>query len=254
MTAALLSVERPLVHVALVTLMRPESRNALTMDMQRALDAELQALAVDEEVRVVVLTGAGDKAFSAGYDIREMQAWNADQFQVAQLRRETWLWNVANYPKPLIGAINGAAHGAGAIIATALDIRVGGESTEFRFTAASYGGANNTWQLPLLVGLGKAKEFVMTARRIAAAEALQSGLLNHVVPDAQLRDKALELAAQIAAHPPEGVCWSKALMHSHVGRAYEARFRAENAVMNNELLPPPPAEIFGNFPKSGSSH
>jgi len=248
-----LLLETPADGVAMVTLDRPQSRNALNLEMQGELDAVLRELATDDGVRAVVLTGAGDKAFSAGYDIHEMQTWSGDTLLLNQLRRESWLWNVATHPKPLIGAINGFAHGAGAIIATALDIRVGVGSAEFRFTAASYGGANNTWQLPQVVGWAKAKEFLMTARRINAQEALQAGLLNHVVSEAEVRGKAIEIASQIAAHPPEGVRWHKALLHSHLGRGYEERYRAENAVMNNELRPRPPAEVFAAF-RAAQSH
>lgn len=157
------------------------------------------------------------------------------------------VWYLASYPKPLIGAINGSAHGAGAIIATVLDIRVGGSRSDFRFTAAAYGGANNTWQLPKIVGMAKALEFVMTSRRIGAQEAAQAGLLNHLVPDDQVLEKALDIASQIAANPSAAVCWHKALIHANIGRSYEDAYLAENAVMNSELRPSRPDQIFQSF-------
>lgn len=247
MSDQLLLLERPAEGVALIRLNRPEARNAINLAMQAALDVLLTALEADDAVHAIVLTGVGDKAFSAGYDVREMQDFDRERILLAQLRREPWIWHIANFSKPLLGAINGAAHGAGAIIAAALDIRVGGPGTEFRFTAASYNGANNTWQLPRVVGLAKAKEFLLTARRIGADEALQAGLLNHVVADEVVLDKTLQIAKEIAANPPAGVRHTKALIHDNLGRSYAEAYRAENAVMMNELAPQPPGQLFDKF-------
>lgn len=240
-------IERPAEGVALVTLNRPQARNALDLQTQARLDQALQELADDDSVRAVVLTGAGDKAFSAGYDLHEMKGFSADDLVRAQERREPWIWNIASYAKPLIGAINGAAHGAGAIIATALDIRVGCASTEFRYTAVAYNGANNTWQLPPIVGFALAKEYLFTGRRIGAEECLRAGLLNHLVEPAAVLPKALELASLIAANPPDGVQWHKKLIHGHLGRSYQDAYGAENAVMMHELRPRPPGELFNEF-------
>lgn len=242
-----LLLERPVDGVAVIRLHRPQAHNALDLAMQAALDALLTTLESDDNIRAVVLTGSGEKAFSAGYDIHEMQHFDRDALLLAQLRREPWIWHLANYSKPLLGAINGIAHGAGAIIATALDIRIGGPKTEFRYTAAKYGGANNTWQLAPVVGLAKAKEFLMTARRIKADEALQAGLLNHLVDEADVLPRTIAMAAEIAANPPEGIRHTKALLHANIGAAFDAAYRAENAVMMNELAPRPPAELFDQF-------
>jgi len=239
-------IDSPAEGVRLITLNRPRSRNALNLAMQAELNEALLQMEHDEAVRAIVITGA-DKSFCAGYDLHEMKEMSADALALAQLRREPWIWYTADHPKPLIGAINGAAHGAGAIIATALDIRVGSSATEFRYTAVAYGGANNTWHLPKVVGLAKAKEFLLTGRRIGAEEALHAGLLNHMVPEDEVVAKSVEIASQIAANPPEGVRWHKALIHGHIGRGYEESYRVENAVMMNELRPRPPAEIFTGF-------
>ena len=247
-----LLLETPVEGVALVTINRPQSRNALDLATQLELDDLLNQIAADDAVRAVVITGAGDKAFSAGYDLREMKNFDANKLALVQLEREPCIWNIASYPKPLIGAINGFAHGAGAIIATALDIRVGGRNTDFKFTAINYGGANNTWHLPHVVGLAKAKEFIMTGRSIGADEALASGLLNHVVADDAVLSKAIEIAALIATHDAGALYHVKALLHANIDRGFEEGYRAENAVMMNELRPRPPSEIFqdfGNKPK-----
>lgn len=238
---------RPADGVALVTLDRPAARNAITTPMQRALDAVLRALRQDDGVRAVVVTGAGEQAFSAGYDVKELATYDEDAMLVNYLERQALMGAVAAFPKPLLGAINGAAHGGGAILATLCDIRIGGARTDFRFTAAAYGGVNNTWQLPPLVGLAKALEFTMTAKRVDAAEALQCGLLNHVVADDRVVPFALEMAAQIAAHPAPGVQWHKALMLQNVGRPLPDAYAAENAVMNGPLRPGRPAQLFEAF-------
>lgn len=247
MSEPVLVSSRPVDGVCVIHLNRPAARNAFNVEMQAALDGLLRELEPDPAVRAIVVTGAGDKAFSAGYDVKEMSALDDDGMLLDYLQRQRWMGYVAHYPKPLIAAVNGAAHGAGAIIATAMDIRVGGPRTEFRFTAASYGGANNTWQLPLIVGYARAKEFTMTARRIGADEALGSGLINHLVDDAAVLDKAVDIATQIAANSPEGVQWHKRLIHENVGRSYRDAYDAENTVMNGELRPGRVAELFGDF-------
>lgn len=243
----LLKLDAPSDAVRVITLNRPEARNAITTAMQRGLDEILRELGADAHVRAVVLTGAGDQAFSAGYDIKELAGFDVDAMLANYDERRPLIWNVASFPKPLIGAIRGAAHGAGAIIATALDIRVGGTSTDFRFTAAAYNGVNNTWQLPRVVGLARALEYTMTARRVSGPEALAAGLLNRLVADDAVLETAIEIATQIAAHPPAGVQWHKALLRSNVDRGLEDAYAAENEVMNTVMRPGRPAEIFDGF-------
>lgn len=245
--APTIRVSRPADGVALVTLDRPAVRNAITTPMQRELDAVLRDLRGNDAVRAIVVTGAGDKAFSAGYDVKELEAYDEDTMLVNYLERQGLMQAIAEFPKPLIGAVNGAAHGGGAILASVLDIRVGGTRTDFRFTAAAYGGVNNTWQLPALVGMAKALEFTMTSRRIGADEALQCGLLNHVVADDVVAEKAIEIASQIAANPPAAVAWHKALIHANMGRRYMDAYAAENAIMNGPLRPGRPAQLFEAF-------
>lgn len=243
----LLLVETPAEAVRVIRLNRPEARNAITTAMQHELDALLRELAADSNVRAVVLGAVGEQAFSAGYDIKELSGFDVDAMLANYEERRALVWNVAAFPKPLIGAIRGAAHGAGAILATAFDIRVGCAQTDFRFTAAAYNGVNNTWQLPKVVGLARALEFTMTARRISGEEALAAGLLNHLVAADAVLDKAIEIAAQIAAHPPAGVQWHKALMHANVDRSLAAAYAAENEVMTTVMQPGRPADIFSGF-------
>ena len=248
-----LLVETPAPGVRLITFDRPQARNALTLALHAEFDALLTTFAQDDDVRAIVLIGAGDKAFSAGYDIHEMKQFGAAELDAAQERREAWMWRLATYEKPLIGAINGAAHGGGAIIATVLDLRIGATHCDFRFTAAAYGYANNSWQLAPLVGLAKAKEYLYTARRVDADEALRSGLLNACVPAEQLRDAAIALASEIAANPPAGVQATKRLLHEAIGDGYQSAYERENALMHGDLRPGAPGDIFKSFPQRSES-
>lgn len=242
-----LLLDAPAEGVRVITLNRPAVRNAIHTAMQHELDAALGALQADDGVRAVVLAGAGTEAFSAGYDIKELGGFDVDAMLANYEERRPLVWNVAAFPKPLIGAIRGSAHGAGAILAAALDIRVGCAQTDFRFTAAAYNGVNNTWQLPKLVGLARALEYTMTARRIQGEEALAAGLLNHVVEPEQVLAKAVEIATQIASHPPAGVQWHKALMHANLDRSLADAYAAENEIMSTVMRPGRPDQIFSGF-------
>jgi len=240
-------VGRPLPGVALVTLNRPAAHNALDTGLQRVLDAELTALEADSAVRCVVFTGVGDAAFSAGYDIHELARFSPDEVTLALLQREEWMWHVASLRMPTIAAVNGVAHGAGALLACALDLRIGCERTNFRFTAGAYNGANATWSLPQLVGLGQAKELLFTSRPVNAERAAEIGLLGRVVPSAGLVEAAVRLAGEIAANPPGGIAETKRLLHAGPGRGLQERYESENVVMRTTLRPKPMPELFSRF-------
>jgi 2-(1,2-epoxy-1,2-dihydrophenyl)acetyl-CoA isomerase len=242
-----LQIESPATGIRLLRLNRPKARNALTTALQQALDDALSEAAADTDVRAVVITGSGELAFSAGYDLKELAGFDEERVLGNYLRRQSLLMAFARFPKPLIAAVNGLAHGGGAVLATLCDLRVGGPNSEFRFTAAAYNGVNNTWQLPVLIGAAKALEFVMTARTVPAREALGCGLLNSIAEDGNVIGAALDIAAQIAAHPPAGVQWHKALIRERSGRSLEQAFEAENAVMSGPLQPGRPAQTFDAF-------
>src|ERR1700739_3341058 len=180
--------------VAVITLNRPEKLNALSYPLVREVDEVLTRYEADDDIKAVILTGAGDGAFSAGADIHEMAGMSSEELATRQEVRGHATWYVATFAKPLIGAINGLAYGGGAFMSSTLDLRIGCERSAFRFLAASYGRVNSTWSLPLLVGLPKAKELLYTGRIVNAEEAERIGLLNQVVPAAHLIDTALEMA------------------------------------------------------------
>jgi len=233
--------------VAVVTLNRPDKLNALSFALVRELDAELASLEKDAAVKAVILTGAGDKAFSAGADIHEMAGLDAAKLAERQAFRSDANWRIATFAKPLIGAINGLAYGGAALLSSMLDLRLGCERTKFRFLAASYGRVNSTWSLPLVVGMAKAKELLYTGREVLAEEAERIGLLNRVVPAARLRDEAITLAQAIAANDTRMVQGIKRLLHEDVGLPWRERYDNEERARATWLAAIPPRESFKEF-------
>lgn len=243
----MLTIDRPHDGIAVLTLQRPERLNAVTMGLQRRLDETLSALEDDGQTRCVVLTGAGDRAFCAGYDVHEMAAWSQEELHAALSQREAWVWHVATTPVPIVAALNGLTYGIGAIMASSVDVRIGTPTTTWRFTAGEHGGANATWSLPGLIGRGLAAEILMTSREVDADEALRIGLLNRVVERTELMPAALDIATRIAAAPPAGPRAIKRLLREHVGAALDAQFDAENHTMRTELAPGPIAHLYRDF-------
>src|SRR6201988_5057740 len=172
--------------VAVITLNRPDKLNALSFPLVRELDEALTDYEADDDVKAVIITGAGERAFSAGADIHEMAGLSSEELAKRTATRGAISWHTASYTKPLIGAINGLAYGGAALLSSSLDLRIGCEKTQFRFLAASYGRVNSTWSLPALVGIPKAKELLYTGRVVPAEEAERIGLLNQIVPAAKL--------------------------------------------------------------------
>ncbi|AKU90078.1 enoyl-CoA hydratase/isomerase family protein [Vulgatibacter incomptus] len=185
--------------IATLTLDRPEVRNAIDLEMIQELTASLASLAVDPRVRVLILKGAGDKAFAGGADIaqlRERRTLEALQQVNARLFQQ-----LEDFPHPTIAAIEGFALGGGCELALACDLRVAGETAKLGFPEVGLGifpAAGGTHRLPKLVGLGKAKELVFTGRIVGAAQSLELGLVEHVTPAGGAEARARELAAEIA--------------------------------------------------------
>lgn len=234
-------------NIEIITLNRPEKLNALSYELACELDQELSQIENDESVRVVILTGAGPRAFSAGGDIMQMVKATPEEMAArTELRREM-NWHLATFAKPIIGAINGLAYGAGAQLTSMLDIRIGCEHAEIQFLAAKYGRANSTWSLPLVVGLPKAKELLYTGRAVKAEEAERIGLLNQLVPCAELREAAVAMARQIAENDPRMVQGIKRLLNDDVGLGWRERFDAEQNARRGKLKPNSPREGFKAF-------
>jgi 2-(1,2-epoxy-1,2-dihydrophenyl)acetyl-CoA isomerase len=233
--------------VAVITLNRPEKLNAMSYELAADLDEELGIIEGDDEIRCVVLTGAGPRAFSSGGDIHQMVKSTAEEMAARTDKRRDMNWHLATFAKPIVGAINGIAYGAGAQLTTMLDIRIGCENTEIQFLAAKYGRANSTWSLPLVVGMPKAKELLFTGRPIHAEEAERIGLLNQVVPSSQLLDSAIAMAKQIGENDPRMVQGIKKLLDDGVGAPWRERFDAEQNARKAKLKANSPREGFKAF-------
>jgi 2-(1,2-epoxy-1,2-dihydrophenyl)acetyl-CoA isomerase len=146
------------------------------------------------------------------------------------LARADFVWQFATLTTPTVAALWGPTYGAGALIATSLDLRVAGPNTVFKFSAGQYGGANLTWSLPLLIGWSHAKDALLTARPIAADEASRIGLINRLVAEDAVLGSALDVASTIASHPPNGLREIKQLMHEGVGLKWREMYDAENTL------------------------
>jgi 2-(1,2-epoxy-1,2-dihydrophenyl)acetyl-CoA isomerase len=233
--------------VGVVTLNRPARLNALSYGLVSELDEVVTDFEQDDEVKAVVITGTGEKAFSAGADIHEMVDFSEDEMAERARRRGIFTWHLATLKKPTIGAINGLAYGGAALLSSSLDIRIGCERSSFKFLAASYGRINSTWTLPMVVGWAKAKELLYTARVVTADEAVQMGLLNKVVPSEQLLDAAIEMGRQIGTNTPEMVQGIKQMLIEDVGRGWREMYDAEKTALNTTLKPSPVKEGFKDF-------
>lgn len=201
--------------VATLTMNRPDALNAFNSDQLAAMIAALRQVREDALVRCVILTGAGERAFAAGADIKEMATKSPEQgLEFARLGH-AMATAAETMPKPTIAAVNGFALGGGSEIALACDIRIASENAVFAQPEVSLGippGWGATQRLTRLVGPGLAAEIILTGRRVKADEALRIGLVNAVYPQLQLMSEARKLAVSIAKHSPRAIAASKALM------------------------------------------
>jgi enoyl-CoA hydratase/carnithine racemase len=232
---------------AVITLNRPDKLNALSYPLMRDLDEALTQYEADDDIKAVILTGAGNRAFSAGADIHEMAGLKSEELATRQDVRGRATWHIATFGKPLIGAINGLAYGGAALLSSTLDLRIGCEHSAFRFLAASYGRVNSTWSLPLLVGLPKAKELLYTGRVVLPEEAERIGLLNQIVPAAKLLDSCLEIAQMIAENDARMVQGIKRLLHEQMGMGWRERYDNEEQARATWLAAGHPREGFKDF-------
>jgi len=188
--------------VGIVTLNREDVRNALKAEIRQEISDAVQRAEKDPEVRVVILTGAGRKVFSAGGDIKAMAAntmWDVME------RKPDIFSQIHHLPKPVLAAINGLALGGGCEMALACDFRVGSENARLGQPEINLGifpGGGATQRLQRLVGIGRAKELIYTGDILDAREAERIGLLNKVFPADELMERTMEIAAKIAAKSP----------------------------------------------------
>lgn len=191
-------------RVAILTINRPDKYNALNQEVQREVLAALEEIAADEGIGVVVVTGAGDKAFVAGADIAEFEG--RTPFDQREAMRFPRLYDVmSEFPKPVIAMINGFCLGGGCELAMSCDIRIASSTARFGQPEIKLGlipGGGGTQRLPRLVGLGNAMRLILTGDMIEAAEAKEIGLVDQVLDLENLRQKTLEMAEKIASFSP----------------------------------------------------
>ena len=232
-TTRLIRVDAPVEGhdgVALVTIDRPEARNALSFALLAELAEDLEALDMNDSIRAVVLTGAGDRAFAAGADIGELADQSPERLH-AEGHFTAWD-RIAAIGLPLIAAVRGYALGGGCELAMTCDLIVAGDDAQFGQPEIRVGvmpGAGGTQRLTRAVGTALAMELILTGRSMPAAEAKSAGLVTKVVPATQTLDAALELADAIAAMPPLAVRAAKRSVLAAGDLPLSAGLRAERA-------------------------
>ncbi|MCL2367718.1 MAG: enoyl-CoA hydratase-related protein [Oscillospiraceae bacterium] len=202
--------------IAIITMNRPEQLNALNAEVLRDLDAVLDEVAGTRDCRVAILTGAGEKSFVAGADIKEMETMSSEEAEAFSKAGNDVLYKLQGLRIPVIAAVNGYALGGGCELALACDIRLAATEALFAMPETSLGifpGFGATQRLPRLVGFALAAELVFTGRRIRADRALEIGLVNAVIPRENLMDEALKMAGEIAAKAPIAIQHAKHVMH-----------------------------------------
>jgi enoyl-CoA hydratase len=223
-------------HVVTLTYNRPSQHNAVNRVMNRELHHAWQRFRDDEDAFVLVITGAGETAFCAGWDLQdaadlvELGDWDAYRVGLHNNPGECGYTRKVDIFKPVIAAVNGYAFAAGLETALLADIRIAAENAEFgalerRWNIAA--GDGMTVRLPLVVGYARAMELVITGRRIDVAEAERIGLVNEVVPTGRSLERALELAHEIAELPQGAIRSDKESIMRGVGQTLEERLRIE---------------------------
>ncbi|MDV7765487.1 enoyl-CoA hydratase [Peribacillus sp. CSMR9] len=202
--------------IAIVTLNRPDAANALSTELLHCLFEGLDELKRESNLRTVILTGAGEKAFCAGADLKERAGMNDDKVkETVKLIGDT-ITAVENLPVPVIAAINGPAFGGGLELALACDIRIASETAKMGLTETALGiipGAGGTQRLPRIVGISTAKELIYTAKRLDAKAALAMKIISHLYPPQQLLEEAKKLAGEIAVNAPLALRAAKAAIN-----------------------------------------
>jgi enoyl-CoA hydratase len=212
-------LERPLPHVAVVRMHRPDRLNAMSIDLVGELHDTLTSIAEENDTWVVVLTGSG-RAFSSGLDLRDYGVVpNIDGLQVGRIAQRAMRWYsrlvplMRRMPQPVIAAVNGPAYGGGMCLALGADLRFAGESAVFNSTGIVNGLTSTelgvSWLLPRLIGVARSNDILFTGRAIDAAEALGMGLVSRVVPDDELLAMCLEVAESMCRYSPYGLAMTK---------------------------------------------
>src|SRR5690625_2345981 len=192
-------------HIAVITINRPEVSNALSTQLIQAINHTFEKIAKHPSIYCTIITGAQDKAFCAGADLKERLKMT--EKQVVKTVREIgkMVSGVERLPMPVIAALNGVAFGGGLELALACDLRIAADHIHLGLTETSLAiipGAGGTQRLPRLIGIGKAKQLIYTAKRISASEAKELGIVEEIVESSQLLERAIDLAKEITKNGP----------------------------------------------------
>lgn len=217
--------------IVTLTLNRPEVMNSLNFPLLQALKDQIESLRFKRDVRVVIITAAGEKAFCAGADLKERATLPPEKVREYIFTIRNLFTSIEELNKPVIAAVNGIALGGGTELSLACDIRIAATSATMGLTEtrlAIIPGAGGTQRLPRLVGRGKAKELIFTGQRISAAEALKIGLVNKVCEQQDLLDECKKMAAMICEAGPVAIEQAKYAINRgletdiHTGLAIES--------------------------------
>ncbi len=217
--------------IELWTINGESRRNAISRAMAKALDGNVTRVASGHSVRVVVITGAGDKAFCAGADLKERSTMSEAEVRSFLGQLKGTLRTLEKADTVFIAAINGVAFGGGTELALACDLRVAAPAAELGLTEVKLGiipGGGGTQRLTRLIGAGRAKDLILTGRRMGAAEAFSFGLVNRLAPEGRLVETAMNLAAEIAANAPIAVGAAKHAVDEGLGLTLEPALELEH--------------------------
>jgi enoyl-CoA hydratase/carnithine racemase len=218
-------------HVAQLILNRPDVLNAIDNTLGEELLRACEDLAADDTVWLVILRGAGERAFCAGADLKARRDFTPEQWQSQRALFRRVFRAVRSVPQPMIAAVHGYALGGGTELAMLADIVVASDDAVFGLTEVSLGiipGGGGTQSLPRLIGRNRAKELIFSARRITAAEAHRLGLVNHVVPRTHLLSRCSELAAEILKNSPYAVRQAKWAIDQGADLAFDEGLQREH--------------------------
>lgn len=237
-----LAIDDTEAHVLVITLNRPQVANAINTQMGRDLLDLWTRLTEDAgDIRCIILTGAGDRIFCAGGDLKERNGMTREQWQRQHELFERQYWTLTDLPLPVIGAINGHAYAGGFEMALSCDFVYAVDTARFALTEVSLGimpGAGGTQNLPRAIGERRAKEMLMTAQPISAAQALDWGVLNGVCAAADLMPKTLDIARSIARNAPLSIRQVKKSvrygMQMEIKTAYRFEVEAYNHLVETE--------------------
>jgi enoyl-CoA hydratase/carnithine racemase len=213
-------------------------RNSLSRAMLRELNEHVARAGKERALRCVVLTGAGDRAFCAGADLKERREMSDAEVHAFHVSLRSALDGIEGSPKVFLAALNGAALGGGFELALACDLRVAAEHAEVGLPEVGLGiipGGGGTARLPRAIGVARAKELVLTARRLSAREALEWGLVSRVAPLERLRDAALELAGLVARNAPVSLRQAKRAIDGGLGLPLAGALDLENQLYQDCL-------------------